>query len=83
MIGQNMQVWEKANGGGDWRVKINNLTPLYPPPRSTHTLATADCSSACTRKLLDRDIYVTEAVNHMHYLGGFYSWLLYDYNILW
>ena len=58
-------------------------TYIHIPPRSAHTLATADCSSVCTRKLLDRDIYVTEAVNHMHYLGGFYSWLLYDYNILW
>lgn len=39
------------------------------PPRSHDVMATSDCSSTCTRNLLQGDIYVTDAANHMHYLG--------------
>ncbi|XP_025104358.1 DBH-like monooxygenase protein 1 homolog [Pomacea canaliculata] len=42
---------------------------LQIPPYTDVTIATSDCTATCTRTLLTGDIYVTDAINHMHYLG--------------
>ncbi|XP_025104356.1 DBH-like monooxygenase protein 1 homolog [Pomacea canaliculata] len=39
------------------------------PPFTDLTIATSDCTATCTKQLLHGDIHITEAVNHMHYLG--------------
>ncbi|KAK7475230.1 hypothetical protein BaRGS_00033534, partial [Batillaria attramentaria] len=38
-------------------------------PRQSHVTVEAKCSSTCTKTHLKEPVYVTVAVNHMHYLG--------------
>ncbi|KAK7475231.1 hypothetical protein BaRGS_00033535 [Batillaria attramentaria] len=38
-------------------------------PRKSHVTVEAKCRSTCTKTYLKEPVYVTAAVNHMHYLG--------------
>nr|KAG5690741.1 hypothetical protein BaRGS_022432 [Batillaria attramentaria] len=38
-------------------------------PRKSHVTVEAKCSSTCTKTYLKEPVYVTAAVNHMHYLA--------------
>ncbi|KAL4218745.1 DBH-like monooxygenase protein 1 [Mactra antiquata] len=42
---------------------------LLIPPNQTSTTFKAQCPSECTNEMWDEKIYVTRAVNHMHYYG--------------
>lgn len=39
------------------------------PPNQSSTTFTATCPSECTSEMWNEKIYVTRAVNHMHYYG--------------
>jgi len=42
---------------------------LHIPPHSTGSTFTQTCPSTCTSEMLQEPVYITRAVNHMHYLG--------------
>lgn len=40
------------------------------PPRKEHVEATSVCTADDTKIILQGPVYVTRALNHMHYLGN-------------
>ena len=55
---------------------IGQSTLVIPPGREKFT-ANSTCSSECTEKKMKGNIYLTGALNHMHYLGIHFLYILF------
>lgn len=54
----------------DAGIMMIGQTFLEIPPRKEHVEATSVCTAADTWMILKGPVYVTRALNHMHYLGN-------------